>query len=217
MGAFVVGTQLASSVTGVGGHQLGVQVELTPAGARTLLRGDVEALTDAVVPLADALGDRGVRLVERLADAPSWQGRLDLLDEALGSDEPAALSPEVDWLRAKLVSSQGRARVEPLLDETGWSRRHVTGLFRRELGVTPKAYARLLRFEHATALVTSGAGRSLAAAAITAGYYDQSHLTREFVALAGMTPRTYAADVALVPEVRFVQDDRASEDAGLVS
>ena len=53
----------------------------------------------------------------------------------------------------QLVASRGQARVEPLMDETGWSRRHVTERFRRQLGITPKAYARLLRFQHATALL----------------------------------------------------------------
>ena len=41
---------------------------------------------------------------------------------------------------------------------------------------------------------------------MAAGYYDQSHLTRDFVALAGMTPGTFAANAGAVPEVRFVQD-----------
>ena len=44
-----------------------------------------------------------------------------------------------------------------------------------------------------------------------AGYYDQSHLTRDFVALAGMTPGAYAADAVLAPEVRFVQDAEAAD------
>ncbi|MGA2473762.1 MAG: hypothetical protein ABSG39_09740 [Acidimicrobiales bacterium] len=55
LGAFVVGNQSRSSMTGVGGHQLGVQVELTPAGALALF-GTVENLNDAVVPLDEALG-----------------------------------------------------------------------------------------------------------------------------------------------------------------
>ena len=55
LGAFVVGNQSRSSMTGVGGHQLGVQVELTPAGALALF-GTVEDLNDAVVPLDEALG-----------------------------------------------------------------------------------------------------------------------------------------------------------------
>jgi AraC-like DNA-binding protein len=193
-------------VTGVAGHQLGVQVELTATGALALL-GDVEAYTDRVVPLDDALGQEGRRLVERLAAAPSWEARLDILDASFASCEVPALSPEVAWLRRQLHGSQGRARVEPLMDETGWSRRHVTLSFRRQLGLTPKAYARLLRFQHATSLLMEQTRpRSLADVATEAGFYDQSHLTRDFAALAGMTPAAFAADSKAIPEVRFVQD-----------
>ena len=209
LGAFVVGNQSHARVTGVAGHQLGVQVELTAAGALALL-GDVEAYNDSVVPLDDALGRQSSRLVERLADAGSWADRLDVLDESFARHDLPALSPEVVWLRQQLVVSQGRARVEPLMDETGWSRRHVTERFRRQLGITPKAYARLLRFGRATALMETSPRRSLADVATEAGYYDQSHLTRDFTALAGITPGTYAADAESVPEVRFVQDPDVS-------
>ena len=204
--AFVVGNQSRWSVTGVGGHQFGVQVDLTPAGALALF-GDVEPLYDAVVPVNVALGRQGVRLTERLAETPGWAARLRLLDEALGGDATPALAPEVEWLRRQLCASAGQARVEPLMDETGWSRRHVTARFRRQLGVSPKAYARMLRFEHAGSLLTAlPPGKALADVAVEAGYYDQSHLARDFSALAGMTPGAYAAERALVPEVRFVQD-----------
>ena len=204
--AFVVGNQSHASITGVAGHQLGVQVELSPVGALSLL-GDVEAYNDTVVPLDDALGRQGTRLIEQLADAPSWEARLDVLDVSFGATERPALSPEVAWLRRQLVASQGQARVEALMDETGWSRRHVTNSFRRQLGIAPKAYARLLRFQHATALLMEHPrGRTLADIAMATGYYDQSHLTRDFAAFAGMTPGSYAADADAVPEVRFLQD-----------
>ena len=64
LGAFVVGNQARSSLTGVRGHQLGAQVELTPAGALALF-GDVADLNDAVIPLDEALGTRGTELLER--------------------------------------------------------------------------------------------------------------------------------------------------------
>lgn len=206
LGAFVVGNQSHSSLTGIHGHQFGVQVELTPTGALALF-GNVEDLNDSVVPLDEALGARWTLLLERLSETASWEARLHLIDEAIGCLELPALSPAVEWIRQHLVASKGRARVEPLMDATGWSRRHVTDRFRRQLGVSPKAYARLLRFDNATALLTNpAAGRSLAAVAIEAGYYDQSHLNRDFVSLAGMTPGAYAGVRNLAPEVRFVQD-----------
>ena len=133
--------------------------------------------------------------MEQLADSSSWESRLDLLDTWFAAHEVPTLAPEVRWLRQQIAASQGQARVEPLMDDTGWSRRHVTERFRRQLGITPKAYARLLRFQHATNLLMEACpGRTLADVAMAAGYYDQSHLTRDFAALAGMTPGTYAAD-----------------------
>lgn len=214
VGAFVVGNQARSSLTGVRGHQLGAQVDLTPEGALALF-GNVADLNDAVVPLDEALGTQGIQLLERLGEATSWAGRFDAIDEALGAVDPVPLSGEVEWLRRQLEISRGQARVERLMDETGRSRRHVTDRFRRQLGIPPKAYARLLRFEHAASLLSDEpAHRSLAAVAAEAGYYDQSHLSREFVSLAGMTPGAYAAGSRQVPEVRFVQDDAVGALSG---
>ena len=207
LSAFVVGNQSHSSLTGIAGHQLGVQVDLTAVGAWALF-GDVGELNDAAVPIDEALGAQGARLVERLAETPTWGARLGLLDKELGGDVSVpTLSPEVAWLRRRLVATSGRARVEPLMDETGWSRRHLTERFRHQLGLAPKAYARLLRFEHARSVLgCPRPQRTLADVATETGYYDQSHLTRDFVAFAGMTPGAYAAQAGLVPEVRFVQD-----------
>ena len=152
-------------------------------------------------------------MVDRLADASTWADRLDVLDHELAGsgssygsspDRVPTLPSEVVWLRRQLEASRGRARVEPLLDETGWSRRHVTERFRCVVGVSPKAYARLCRFEHAASLLDGlhdrpGPSRTLADVAIAAGYYDQSHLTRDFVALAGMTPGSYLAEFLVRP------------------
>jgi transcriptional regulator GlxA family with amidase domain len=82
----------------------------------------------------------------------------------------SGLSPEVSWLRRQLLASGGQARVEPLMDETGWSRRHVTERFRTQLGLPPKAYARILRFQQAAGLLAgAGDGRTLADVAIECG------------------------------------------------
>ena len=188
-------------------------------------------MNDAVLTVEEALGAAGNRLLERLAETASWAERLDLLDHEFGrlasssaSDaglgDRGALSPDVGWLRRQLAASHGALPDEPLMDETGWSRRHVTEHFRRQLGVSPKAYARLLRFEHARALLSelpSEPQGTVADVAIAAGYYDQSHLTRDFTAMAGMTPGVFVATLDLVPEVRFVQDHEPDPPSKSVS
>ena len=67
--------------------------------------------------------------------------------------------------------------------------------FREELGLTPKAVARVLRFEQAVRLAERsdfGWGR----VARECGYYDQAHLIREFKSISGCTPGTFFQDPA---------------------
>ncbi len=210
LGAFVVGNQSGPSLTQFGGHQHGVQVELS-AGAALSLLGPVGELNNAAVPLEEILGRWAVRLVEQLGHAATWEERFTLLDgvfSALDIPDGKQISPEVSWLRRQLVASGGQARVEPLMDETGWSRRLVTERFRTQLGLAPKAYARIIRFQRAVGLLgTVRDGHTLADVAIECGYYDQSHLTRDFVALAGSTPTALMTERAGEPGVRFLQDD----------
>ena len=212
LGAFAIGNQSGSSLTWLGGHQHGVQVELTCVGALALF-GEVGELNDRAIPIDDVLGGWGSELVEKLAEASTWEERFAVLDGALRdrtADENgfSELTPEVRWLRRQLIDSGGRARVEPLMDETGWSRRLVTERFRHQVGVAPKAYARVLRFSRAAALLRGiGEGRTLADVAVECGYYDQSHFTRDFVALSGSTPGDYVAESGGEPEVSFLQDE----------
>jgi AraC-like DNA-binding protein len=210
--AFAIGNQSHASLTRLGGHQRGVQVELTAVGALALF-GRVGELNDSAISLDEVLGNWGRRLVEQLGQARTWEDCFGLLDRAFGArradaGETCRLTPEVTWLKRQLAATGGRARVEPLMDETGWSRRVVTERFRQQVGVSPKSYARILRFTRAVALMKGGGGlRSLAEVAIECGYYDQSHFTRDFTAMAGCSPAVYLSETESDPGVRFVQDD----------
>jgi AraC-like DNA-binding protein len=207
LGAFVVGPQSRFSFSDVAGHQHGVQVELSGAGAVALF-GDVRDLSDGTIPIGQVLGGRGERLVDQLCDAPGWEARFALLDGFFATFAARTVSPEASWLRCQLVATGGRARVEPLMDQTGRSRRLVTERFRRQFGLSPKTYARIVRFRRTLALLErAGCDRTLADVAASCGYYDQSHLTRDFALLAGCTPGAFMAEVAGQPDVRFFQDD----------
>ncbi len=211
LGAFVFGNQTGASLSTVLGHQAGVQIDLTALGARSILGVEPSALTDAVVPLDVALGPFGLELLDRLASERSWSARFDLVDAAIAAIPGNELSPEVDWVAGQLGRSRGRARVELLAEETGWSPRHLGRRFVEQVGLAPKTFARLLRFEHALGLMRSIGRGSLADVAANAGFSDQAHFNRDFRAFAGCTPQGFLAEMDPDPEVRFVQDD---EEAG---
>jgi AraC-like DNA-binding protein len=203
------------------GRQSGIQLLLSPLGARALLGMPAGELAGIDVHGPDVLGPMADRIGERVREAPDWPGRFAVLDQMLasrlaagpaGPAVVAGVGAEVSRTWRRLMSAGGRCSVSRLADETGWSDRHLRGRFRDETGLTPKAAARVIRFDRARrtlqnrAAVGSGLP-ALADLAADCGYYDQAHLAREFRELAGCAPSAWLAE-----EFRNVQ---AEPDAAL--
>jgi AraC-like DNA-binding protein len=194
--SFIGGLHDRQVVTEHAGTSYGMQVNLPPPAAFALLRVPLHTLAQRTVGLADVLGRRGDELVERLADAPSWDARFELLDTAFATrlaDAPSP-SPGVVWAYERLRATHGHVRVRALAEELGWSRKRLAARFRTEIGLTPKTLARLLRYERATALLGRPNRAALGEIAFACGYYDQAHLTNEIRRIAGVTPAAYAAN-----------------------
>ncbi|MCT2585359.1 AraC family transcriptional regulator [Actinophytocola gossypii] len=177
-------------------------LKLTPLGAYRLLGTPMAALTGLAVDLTDLLGPAGATLVPRMAEAPTWVARFALLDafllDRLASGPTPA--PEVEWVWRRMVERGGNVLVGNLAAEVGWSRRHLVARFRQQVGLTPKTAARVLRFD--TVLRRLPAGPP-ARVAVECGYYDQSHLDRDFREFAGTTPSAYLGHTP--SEVTFFQ------------
>jgi AraC-like DNA-binding protein len=196
--SFTGGVRETQVLTEHGGRSEGMQVNLSPAAAHALFRVPMSALAGRIVDLEELLGRRATVLVEQLQEQRSWADRFAVLDTTLTqwlSDAPARAT-EVSWAHARLRTSHGRIRVSWLAQELGWSRKRMAARFREEVGLTPKAVARVLRFERAVWLAERGElgwGRL----ARECGYYDQAHLIREFRAISGCTPGTFFQDTGV--------------------
>ncbi|MFB4319320.1 helix-turn-helix domain-containing protein [Actinomadura sp. 21ATH] len=180
--------------------QRGIQLDLAPLGAYTLLGTPMSELANLAVPLPDLLGGAAAELPDRLAAAPGWPARFDLLDRFLLGRLEVGPSPAPEVARAweLLTAARGRVPVTDLVAEVGWSRRHLTQRFKEQVGLPPKVTARVLRFERAVELMTAGPP-DLAGTAHACGYFDQAHLNREVRALAGCTPTELLATMGHRP------------------
>lgn len=169
-------------------------LRLRPAGAYALLSRPMGELCGYTIGLPDLLGSTAVELAERCHAARSIE---DCFARAAAwvcahVERSAGFSPAVAWCVARIEESGGRIAIADLRDRTGLTKTRLGALFREQLGVLPKAYARIVRFRRALALLDAGPA-SLAEAALDAGYYDQSHMTTEFREMGGVTPREFLA------------------------
>ena len=192
------------------GAQSGIQVALRPLGARALLGLPAGELAELDLPAEAVLGGVCAELRDRVRAAAGWPERFAVLDEillraaglrgaGLGWVGPGpGIAPEVSWAWRQLLREGGALRVSELAAGTGWSGRHLTSRFRAEIGLTPKAAARVIRFDRArkrlVRKLTAGGDYLLADLAADCGYFDQAHLAREFRALAGCPPSQWLAE-----------------------
>ena len=195
----------AVCVTGIYSRALVVQaprkrcrvlgVRLHPVGAWRVLAHPLSELADATADLGDLLGHPVAELAERCYEAASGIERVRRAVAWLGHrlQPPAAactVDPAVHWVARRIAAAGGNRPIGPLRAETGFSDARLVGLFRQQVGVTPKRYARIHRFDRALTLL-SREGASLAGVALSAGYYDQPHMNAEFRKMAGLTPREF--------------------------
>jgi AraC-like DNA-binding protein len=193
--SFVAGIHGSPAVTEHDGIQEGLQMNVTPLGAYRLFGPPAPGVPGQVVELEDLLGKRGVMLVEQLFEARGWEARFALVDAAISRrlEERAPASPDVAWAWRRLTETDGRLPIATLTGELGCSRRHLTTRFREQIGLPPKALARILRFDRAVRRLRSEGGEGLAEIAHDCGYYDQSHFNRDFRDFAGLTPTELVA------------------------
>jgi AraC-like DNA-binding protein len=151
----------------------------------------MDGLSDRIIALADALGDGALRLRERLLNTPSLEARFECVERWLiGRLKPRTIiHPAVRWAVDQLAASVGRMPIEQLATQTGFTRKHLGNLFQQQVGLTPKALARVHRFRGALQLLDRADGQvPWAQLADQCGFYDQSHLINEFRRFTGLSP-----------------------------
>ena len=175
-----------------------VIVPFHPWGASAFF-GPQEESGERFTDLADALSPAlAGRLEDEVRSAAGARARREVVERflcaRLAESRPSSrLDPRAAAAALRIERGGGRAPVEAVADELGVGRRHLLRLCERTLGLAPKAFARIVRFQHA--LRRARAGEAWAEVAAGAGFSDQAHLVKECVALAGCTPTALAAGI----------------------
>jgi AraC-like DNA-binding protein len=196
----------AACVTGIHSRSFAVRaprrpcrvlgVRLHPEGAWRVLSHPLCELADLTADLDDLLPPAVRDLAERCHDAGSGIDRVrravEWLSRRLHDRSAAPPAAAAHWVARRIVLSGGGCPIGPLRAQAGLSDARLVALFRQQVGVTPKRYARIHRFDRALSLLSRG-GSSLSRVAQAAGYYDQPHMNAEFRRIAGFSPRRLVA------------------------
>ncbi len=171
-----------------------VGVVFRAGGAAPFFRERMDLLANGHVDLEALAGDGSRGLRTRLLEADGAQARLDLLerwllDVAAGARRHHAVAHA---LRILDETPQTR-RIGAVAAHCRLSPRRFGELFREQVGMSPKRYVRLRRFQEVVARARGRGRVEWAALAADCGFHDQPHLAREFRAFSGMTPGAYLA------------------------
>lgn len=181
-------------------------IRLRAAGAYALLGQPLHELTDLNVDLGDLCGSDATTLHEACAAAVGARARLRAAETWLEHrlSRGCRVAPAIAAAAQTIERTHGLVSIAALRDASGTSRQRFTTTFREQIGVTPKAYARIVRFRRALSLVHARAS-SLSRVALDAGYYDQPHFNAEFRELAGLSPSDYRARVSSPSSVNLAE------------
>lgn len=166
------------------------------AGANAFVPVAMSELTDTAVAVNDVWGTAGARLAANLCEMDEAD-RIDHLESVLltqlAHDRRLTTSVDVQRLAKDILRHRGRVTVEAMAHAAGVSRQHLTREFRERIGIAPKLYSRLARFQ--SGLTCAGAHSRIdwAGAAADMGYADQSHMIAEFRQFSGLTPQALAS------------------------
>ncbi|ATB50266.1 AraC family transcriptional regulator [Corallococcus macrosporus DSM 14697] len=209
-GVAIQGAHTAPRVVDTAGQRAICGVSFAPGSASPFLGMPALELTGKVVDLHELWGRDGVLLRERLLQAPTAEARLDVLEAAL-LERGRTSKPRDEAVAVACSLLVGGASVRAVGARLGLSPRRLIERFQVHVGIKPKLFARIARFQRV--LESAGGEMTWATLAVEHGFSDQAHLVREFRAFSGATPVAYrprsdeAPNHVPLDERNFLQDE----------
>jgi AraC-like DNA-binding protein len=192
-GRFVSGAQGRSLAPHTTEEVCIIGVHFKPGGAFPFLGLPAGDLADTHVDLETLWGPSASRLRERLCEVRTSAQRFQLLAEALLGrlchrlEQHYAVSAALEMF----AKNQAGPRVREAAKYLGLSQRRFIQVFKAEVGMTPKLFSRIQRFQQTRTFMQQNPPPNWTTLALDRGYFDQSHFIREFLEFSGLSPTDY--------------------------
>jgi AraC-like DNA-binding protein len=181
---FVIDTAEQHTVAGV---------HFKPGGAFPFLGMPASELRNTMVSLDDLLGALAGQLRERLLQAGTPRAKFWILEQTLlaRAAQRLARHPAVAFALNQFHEAPHTRSVADVTGQIGLSAKRFIQVFHEQVGLTPKVFCRIRRFQRALHLTRKGQPVDWAAVAAECGYFDQPHFIHDFRAFSGINPSTY--------------------------
>ena len=200
--SYVVGSTLSAFMIRSMGWRHVIGASLRPEGVAPILGVPASLIGERVAFLHDLIGNAANEIEDRVMSGPS-AATLERLAAVL-LDRVARFAVTLDPITttaAQIVrKSRGRARMDALTRDLSVSPRQLERHFLTHVGMSPKLFARLIRFDRAVRDLSKRGDRSWADFALAHGYSDQAHFINDFREFAGVTPTEFETETTSEPD-----------------
>jgi AraC-like DNA-binding protein len=169
------------------GHMEGFVVVFRPTAFYRLFGIEMNNLVDEAYEASLVMGPEISKIWQRLGNADSFPRRVEIMEQFLGKHADSA-RPSVSKLTTQIAMHRGSIRIADLAQNANLSARQMERQFRAQVGLPPKLYARIERFESALRMKAAMPEQSWSTVAHELGYCDQMHMVHDFHHLAGENP-----------------------------
>jgi AraC-like DNA-binding protein len=173
-----------------------IGVKLKPLGISKITGINMEYIANRIIAAEDIWGNELELLCDEMQSAPSLEQTLSVLEKFLIDKYiSTTLHYRVDHVQnavSLITQSKGTINIKTLQDQTNTSRKTLERAFSNYLGVAPKLYSRIVRF-NAIKEMMDGKDiiENLTPLALDFGFYDSSHFAAEFKCFSGLNPTVY--------------------------
>jgi AraC-like DNA-binding protein len=169
-----------------------------PHGLSAFFDIPASGLFNQNVPLRFIFKDRVGELEEKLAETPAFEEKKSVVEsfltERIRKTKPCNHFRRIGDSIRLINHSNGQAAIGFLATEACFSRKQYERTFSEITGITPGQFLKIVRFQQAIRCRSTDRNSGFAALACQCGYYDQSHMNRDFLSLSGLTPKQFFAD-----------------------
>jgi len=214
-GCLLGGVHSESFVIDTANQESMLGIHFKPGGAFPFFKSPASELHNVHVSLDTLWGATANDLREQLLAAKTPEATFRLLEKSLLEHvaRPLERHPAVSFALQKFHGVHHTRAVSEVTEQIGLSSRRFIQVFSEEVGLTPKLFCRVQRFQDVLHLVEKGQQVEWTQIALNCGYFDQAHFIHDFRAFSGLNPRAYLTQrgehlnhVPLREEVKFLQD-----------